>query len=159
MPQPSVTHAQYGNIDISLPAVSATFETTVSRSLRQKAQNNSVTEEPIKNSFNIDMYLDKSTKDKQSAKAQSMINFSAYKLKDNQNTSELTKYQSEEPVAKRRKINIIPPGVDSYFSIPSTSSLMASENNSTQNFTQNDKDTCKDDKKALGKQYLKDVSK
>jgi len=88
-----------------LPAVSATFETTVSHSLRQKAQNNSA-EELTKNSFNIDMYLDESAKDKQSAKSQSAINFSACKLKDNQSTCELTKHRFEEPIAKRRKINI-----------------------------------------------------
>jgi len=139
-----------------LPAVSATFETTVSHSLRQKAQNNSA-EELIKNSFNIDIYLDESAKDKQSAKSQSAINFSACKLKDNRSTCELTKHRFEEPVAKRRKINIIPPEIDSYFSAPSTSSLRVPENNSTQNFTQNN--TSKDDKKTLGKQYLKDVSK
>jgi len=140
-----------------LPAVSATFETTVSHSLRQKAQNNSA-EELTKNSFNIDMYLDESAKDKQSAKSQSAINFSACKLKDNQSTCELTKHRFEEPIAKRRKINIIPPEIDSYFSAPSTSSLKVPENNSTQNFKQND-NTSKDDKKTLGKQYLKDVSK
>lgn len=103
------------------------------------------------------MYLDESAKDKQSLKS-SAINFSACKLKDNQSTCELAKHRSEEPVAKRRKINIISPGIDSYFSVPSTSSLKVSEINSGQNFTQNDKDM-KDDKKALGKQYLKDVSK
>ncbi|KAG5343499.1 RTEL1 helicase, partial [Acromyrmex charruanus] len=158
LPQPNITHAQYGNIDISLPAVSATFETTVSHSLRQKAQNNSATEELTKNSFDINMYLDESAKDKQSLKSQSAINFSACKLKDNQSTCELAKHRSEEPVAKRRKINIISPGIDSYFSVPSTSSLKVSEINSGQNFTQNDKDM-KDDKKALGKQYLKDVKR
>lgn len=151
MPQPSIIHTQYGNIDISLPAVGATFE-TISHSLKQKAQN-FTKEESAKNSFNIDMYLD--VKDKQLAKPQSVINFSACKLKDNQSTCELAKHQFEEPATKRRKINIISPGIDSYFSAPSTSSFTASENNSAQN----DKDTNKDDKKALGKQYLKDVSK
>lgn len=102
------------------------------------------------------MYLNE--KDKQSVKSQSVINFSACKLKDNQSTCELAKHRFEEPVAKKRKINIVSPGIDSYFSAPSTSSLTVPENNSTQSFTQNDKDTSKDDKKALGKQYLKDVS-
>lgn len=139
-----------------MPAVGATFETTISHSLKQKVQNNSVIEESTKNNFNIDMYLDESVKDKQLAK-QSVINF-ACKLKENQSTCELAKHQFEEPTAKRRKINIISPGIDSYFSVPSTSSFTAPENNSAQNVTQNDKDTNKDDKKALGKQYLKDVS-
>lgn len=138
--------------------MNAAFETTVSHSLRQKTQNNSATEELTKNSFDINMYLDESAKDKQSLKSQSAINFSACKLKDNQSTCELAKYRSEEPVAKRRKINIISPGINSYFSAPSTSSLKVSEINSGQNFTQNDKDM-KYDKKTLGKQYLKDVSK
>lgn len=130
---------------------------TVSRSHRQTAQHNSATEESTKNSFNINMYLDENVKDKQSAKPQSVINF-ACKLKDNQSTCELAKHRFEEPVAKRRKINIISPGIDSYFSAPSTSSLTVPENSSTQGYTQNDKDTSKDDKKTLGKQYLKDVS-
>lgn len=149
---------------MTLPAVAATFETTVSHSLRQNTQSNSVSEESIKNSLSINMYLDENSKDRQLTKPNSVINFSACKLKDTQSTCELTKHQSKafkEPVAKRRKINIISPGIDSYFSAPSTSSLAAPESNSTQSFTgdeKNDKNISKDDKKALGKQYLKDVS-
>jgi len=137
--------------------VGATFETTISHSLRQKAQNNFATEESTKNSFNIDMYLDENAKDKQSVKPQSVINFSVCKLKNNQSTCELAN-RFEEPVAKRRKINIISPGIDSYFSAPSTSSSTVPDRGSTQSFIQNYKNMSKDDKKALGKQYLKDVS-
>lgn len=138
--------------------MSATFETTIPYALGQRAQNNSTTEESTKNSFNINMYLDENAKNKQSSKPQSAINFSTCKLKDNQSTCELVNHRFEEPAAKRRKINIISPGIDSYFSAPSTSSLVVPENNSTQSFTQNDKDMSKDDRKTLGKQYLKDVS-
>lgn len=104
------------------------------------------------------MYLDENAKDKQSTKPQSIINFSTCKLKNNQSTCELAKYRFEEPVAKRRKINIISSGIDSYFSAPSTSSSTVPESDSTQSFIQNDKNMSKDDKKTLGKQYLKDVS-
>ncbi|XP_025996451.1 regulator of telomere elongation helicase 1 homolog isoform X2 [Solenopsis invicta] len=159
LPQPSITHAQYGNIDISLSAVGATFETTVSHSLKQKAQDNFGTQELIKNSFNINMYLNESAKDKQSTKPQSAINFSACKLNNNQSTCKLANHRFEEPVPKRRKINIISSGIDSYFSAPSTSSLTVPESNSKQNCVQDDKDASKDDKKVLGKQYLKDVKR
>ncbi|KAL0109407.1 hypothetical protein PUN28_014465 [Cardiocondyla obscurior] len=156
LPQPSITYAQYGNInDISLPAVGATFGTATSRPLMQKMQNNFTTEASTKDSFNINMYLDESANDnqmKQLVKPQ-CVNFSVCKLKNNQSTCDLAK-QSEEPVAKKRKINITAPGIDSYFSAPSTSSATVGNN-----FTQSDKDTNKDDKKALGKQYLKDVKR
>jgi len=132
-----------------LPAVGATFETTIFQ--RRKPQDNS-TIEPSKINFDIDMYLNENVKDEQSEKSQSAINFSACKLKDNQSTCELAKY-NDKPAAKRRKINILPLGVDSYFSNPSTSSSAASESNLIQ------KEVNQDDKKALGKQYLKDVSK
>lgn len=156
----SIVRAQYGNDDISLPAVGATFETTLPQSLKQKAQNNLVTKE-TENSFNINMYLDENIKDKEKVKSNA-INFSACKLKDNQSTCELAKHV-DEPTAKRRKINILPSGVDSYFSAPSTSSSTVPESNannteSNVNNTQDIKEANKDDKKALGKQYLKDVS-
>ncbi|CAL1684007.1 unnamed protein product [Lasius platythorax] len=155
LPQPDIIRAQYGNEDISLPAVGATFETTLP--LKQKAQNNLVTKE-TKNSFNLDMYLDESVKDKEkSVKPQSAINFSACKLKDNQSTCELARYV-DEPTAKRRKINILPSRVDAYFSAPSTSSSTVLESNSV-NITPNIKEANKDDKKTLGKQYLKDVKR
>ncbi|XP_011338584.1 regulator of telomere elongation helicase 1 homolog isoform X2 [Ooceraea biroi] len=155
LPQPNNTRTQYGNIDISLPAVVANFETTISHS-RQKLQDNSATERP-KDGFDIDMYLNEHAKDKQPQKSQTAINFSACKLKDNQSTCELAKY-NDEPATKRRKINILPLGVDSYFSKPSTSSLEASKNHSV-NFTQNVEEANQDDKKTLGKQYLKDVKR
>lgn len=157
LPQPNNAsiHAQYGN-DISLPAVGATFETTLPQSLKQKAQNNLVTKE-TENSFNINMYLDENIKNKEKlTKPQSVINFSVCKLKDNQSTCELAKH-IDEPTVKRRKINILPSGVDAYFSAPSTSSSVVPESNSV-NITQNFKEENKDDKKALGKRYLKDVS-
>jgi hypothetical protein len=132
-----------------LPAVGATFETTISR--RQKLQDNS-TIETSKINFDIDMYLNENAKDEQPQKSQSTINFSACKLKDNQSTCELAKY-NDKPAVKRRKINILPLGVDSYFSNPSSSSSTASESNPKQ------KEVNQDDKKTLGKQYLKDVSK
>lgn len=157
LPQPdNIIRAQYGNEDISLPAVGATFETTLPHSLKQKAQNNLMTEE-TKNSFAIDMYLDGSIKDKgKSVKPQSAINFNSCKLKDSQSTCELAKHV-DEPTAKRRKINILPSGVDAYFSAPSTSSSTVLESNYV-NIIQNIKEANKDDKKTLGKQYLKDVS-
>lgn len=154
MPQPSNTHSQYENSVISLPAVRATFETT--HSLKQKAQSSTVTTESANNSFNIDMYLDKNAKDKQSLKPQSAINFSACKLKDYQSTCELAK-QIDETATKRRKINILPSKVDTYFSDSSTVPSVNLESNSI-NFTQTDKEANKDDKKSLGKQYLKNVS-
>lgn len=108
------------------------------------------------NSFNINMYLNESIKDKEKLVKPSAINFSACKLKDNQSTCELAKHV-DEPTAKRRKINILPSGVDTYFSAPSTSSSTVPESYSANN-TQDIKEANKDDKKALGKQYLKDVS-
>lgn len=157
LPQPDVIRAQYGNEDISLPAIGATFETTLP--LKQRAQNSVATKE-TENSFNINMYLDEDVKVKEkSAKPQSTINFSVCKLKDNRSTCELAKHISE-PTAKRRKINILPSGVDAYFSAPSTSSSTVLESHSV-NIAPNIKEikeANKDDKKALGKQYLKDVS-
>ncbi|XP_020278263.1 regulator of telomere elongation helicase 1 homolog isoform X2 [Pseudomyrmex gracilis] len=157
LPQPGVTHMHYGK-NISLPAVGATFETTISHSVIQNAQNTSVTNETFKDGFSINMYLDVNTRDKQPMKPKSsVINFSTYKLKDNQSMCELAKHV-DEPVVKKRKINIISSGIDSYFAGPSTSSSMVTENSSV-NPTQNDKKENKDDKKALGKQYLKDVKR
>lgn len=156
MPQPSITHSQYGNDIISLPAVGATFETTVPHSLKQKAQTSTPGTKSTNDSFTIDMYLDGSAKDKQSLRPQSAINFSACKLKDYQSTCELAKH-ADEPVTKRRKINILPSKVATYFSSSSTNPSVDLESNSV-SFTQSDKEANKDDKKALGKQYLKDVS-
>lgn len=147
---------QYGNNYTSLPAVGATFETTISHSLKQKAQSTSAAVESTRDNFNIDMYLDESAKDKQPQRSQSEINFSTCKLKDNQSTCELAKHV-DGPTVKKRKINILPLGVDSYFSGPSISSSTASGNNSA-NITQINKEANTDDKKALGKQYLTDVS-
>lgn len=156
MPQSGVTHVQYGK-NISLPAVGATFETTVSHLVIQNAQNTSVTKETLKDDFSINMYLDASTRDKQPTKPKSsVINFSTYKLRDNQSTCELAKHV-DEPVVKKRKINIVSSGIDSYFAGSSTSSSIVTENGSV-NLTHNDKEENKDNKKALGKQYLKDVS-
>lgn len=115
-----------------------------------------MTTESTNNSFNLDMYLDKSAKDKPPLKPQSSINFSTCKLKDYQSTCELAKHV-DEPTTKRRKINILPSKVDTYFSGPSTVSSADPESNSV-NFSQTNKEANKDDKKALGKQYLKDVS-
>jgi len=147
LPQSSNIHTQYENI--SLPAVGATFETTIFH--RQKLQDNSAIE-PSKINFDIDIYLNENAKDEQPQKSQSAINFSVCKLKDNQSTCELAKY-NDKPAVKRRKINILPLGVDSYFSNSSSSSSAISESNPIQ------KEVNQDDKKTLGKQYLKDVSK
>ncbi|XP_067211494.1 regulator of telomere elongation helicase 1 homolog [Linepithema humile] len=156
LPQPSITYAQYGNDDISLPAVGATFETTVSRSLKQKGNHSSTTEESTKNNFNIDMYLDETSKNKQ-PESPLEINFGTCNLKD-QSTCELTRQRTDQPAIKRRKINILPSGINSYFSGPSTSSSITSESICI-NPAQNDKEANKDDKKTLGKQYLKDVKR
>ncbi|XP_014482362.1 PREDICTED: regulator of telomere elongation helicase 1 homolog [Dinoponera quadriceps] len=155
LPQPDATHSQYGNNIVPLPAVGARFETTVPHSLKQKTQSNIVTTKSTNDSFNLDMYLNESAKDKQSLKPQSSINFSTCKLKDHQSTCELAKHVNE-PAVKRRKINILPPKVDTYFSGPSTVPSADPGSNSI-SFTQSDKEANKDDKKTLGKQYLKDV--
>lgn len=156
LPQPNITHSQYGNNVMALPAVGATFETTVPHSLKQKTQSNALTTKSTNDSFNIDMYLDKDPKDKQLSKSQFAINFSACKLKDYQSTCELAK-QVDEPATKRRKINILPSQVDTYFSSSSTIPSTDTKSNSL-NHALTDKETNKDDKKTLGKQYLKDVS-
>lgn len=110
--------------------------------------------ESTRDSFNIDMYLNESAKDKGLQKPQSKINFSACKLKDNKSTCELTKH-IDGPVVKKRKINILSHGVDSYFSGPSVSTSTTPDNSA---ITQINTKTDTDDKKVLGKQYLKDVS-
>ncbi|XP_019699354.1 regulator of telomere elongation helicase 1 homolog isoform X2 [Harpegnathos saltator] len=155
LPQPGITHSQYGNDVISLPAVGATFETTVPRSLKQKAETSTLMTKSTNDSFNINTYLDESAKDKQSLKPQSSINFSSCKLKDYQSTCELAKH-IDEPAIKRRKINILPSKIDAYFSGPSTVPLTDPESN-TAGPIQINKETDKSDKKTLGKQYLKDV--
>lgn len=155
LPQPNHVRTQYGNMDISLPAVGAAFETTVPQS-REKFQDGKGTSERPKDNFPIDMYLSENARDKQ--RSQYAINFSACELEGNQSTCELAR-QSDEPVIKRRKITIVPLGVDSYFSNPSTSSSAVPESNPvnrTQNVT---RDASQDDKKVLGKQYLKDVKR
>lgn len=134
----------------------ANFETTVSHSLKQGGKHSFTTEESTKNNFNIDIYLDETSKNKESMKSPLKINFGTCKLKD-QSTCELTRQKPDQPAVKRRKINILSSGIDSYFSNPSTSFSITSETTFV-NPAQNDKEANKDDKKALGKQYLKDVS-
>jgi len=114
-------------------------------------------EESTKNNFNIDVYLDDTSKDKQPVESPLTINFGTCELQDHQSTCELTKQTTNQPAAKRRKINILSSGIDSYFSGPSTSFSLTSESTFI-NPAQNDKEANKDDKKTLGKQYLKDVS-
>lgn len=141
---------------MSLPAVGATFETTISRSLVQKGKHNLTTEESTKNNFNIDMYLDETSKNQQPVESLK-INFGTCELTDHRSTCELTRQRTAQPATKRRKINISSSKIDSYFSGPSTSFSIDSESTFV-NPAQNDKEASKDDKKTLGKQYLKDVS-
>ncbi|XP_050576329.1 regulator of telomere elongation helicase 1 homolog [Bombus affinis] len=172
-PQPNIPGIQCTSSYVSLPAISASFDTTVSRTgkatLKQKIETPST-----KDIFNIDSYTKKDEKSKQSVETQKrnlfelleteskpVINFSNCKLRSDYTTCELTK-NSSEPATKKRKIKMLPIEFNEHLSGASTSSCINRDHSDNTTYSQqifeetNNEET---DKKALGKAYLKEVKR
>ncbi|XP_076749347.1 regulator of telomere elongation helicase 1 isoform X1 [Xylocopa sonorina] len=169
-PQPNIAGMSSVNSCISLPATSASFDTTVSRTgITSKQLEIPRTDD----TFDIDSYVNEDDKKQKltetkkknlfellETQAKPVINFSDCKLKKNYTTCELTK-NTNEPAAKRRKIKMLPVEFNEHLSNPSTSSSTNAEYkdhpaSSEQAFGETNSDT---DKKALGKAYLKEVKR
>ncbi|XP_029051589.2 regulator of telomere elongation helicase 1 homolog isoform X1 [Osmia bicornis bicornis] len=158
--------------NVSLPATSASFNTTVSQMSKNTSKPKTDTKSSVEDNFNIDLYIDKNEKDKKPAEAKKksffeilatdskpMINFSTCKLEENQTSCELTKNITES-VRKKRKIIMLPVECNEYLSGPSTLSDANIENvnaptNSQQSNAETDNNST--DKKVLGKIYIKEV--
>lgn len=157
------------NGDLSLPAVACNFDTTGSRSIK-RAATNTIKQSEMKETFNIDQYVDNTVKEQPKTKIEnnifvgftttakkSVINFSNCKLKENSNNCSLVK-DIVEPVAKKRKIKILPVVFDADLSVPSTSSCTVNSDTSESKEMDEKSDQVKD-KREMGKAYLKDVKK
>lgn len=168
-PQPNIINIQSTNNCVSLPAVSASFDTTVSRNVKVTSKEDIViSSEDI---FTIDTYISEDKKDKQltetkrknlfellETESKPIINFSDCKLKRNYVTCELTKNISE-PIMKKRKIKMLPIEFNEHLSGPSTSSCKNREDTNNIIHSQQilGETSNKTDKKTLGKMYLKEV--
>lgn len=168
-PQPNIINIQSTNNCVSLPAVSASFDTTVSRNVKVTSKEDIViSSEDI---FTIDTYISEDKKDKQltetkrknlfellETESKPIINFSDCKLKRNYVTCELTKNISE-PIMKKRKIKMLPIEFNEHLSSPSTSSCENREDTNNIIHSQQilGETSNKTDKKTLGKMYLKEV--
>ena len=168
--QPNLTNVQSANSHVSLPAMSASFDTIVSRAVKVTSKEK-IEKPPTEDTFNIDSYTEKDEKDKQLVETQKknlfellkteskpVINFSDCKLKNDYTIYESTK-NIGEPVTKKRKIKMLPTEVNEHLSVPSTSCVKREHADNTKYFQQIFEETNNDtDKKALGKAYLKEVN-
>ncbi|CAK9810667.1 Regulator of telomere elongation helicase 1 homolog [Anthophora quadrimaculata] len=172
LPQPNMVGGRSINSNISLPAMSASFDTTVSRTGKNISKQH-FEKSSTEDTFNIDSYINETEKNKKKVETKNknlfelleteskpVINFSDCKLKDNYTVCELTK-NVNEPATKKRKIRMLPIEFNEYLSGPSTSSSANIEHidnsiNSQQTFEETSNDT---DKKTLGKVYLKEVKR
>lgn len=167
-PQPKMANV-LNNGDLSLPAVACNFDTTGSRSIK-RAATSTIKQSEVKETFNIDQYVDNTVKEQPKTKIEnnifagfttpakkSVINFSNCRLKENSNNCSLVK-DIVEPVAKKRKIKILPVDFDADLSVPSTSSCTVNSDTSESKEMDEKSDQIKD-KREMGKAYLKDVKK
>lgn len=153
--------------NISLPAMAASFDTTVSRATKNTSKQNHETS-LVQDTFNIDSYTYENEKDNKSIEAKKKnfsqllatetkrtINFSDCKLKNNYATCELTKDVSE-PTIKKRKIKMLPVEFNECLSGTSTSTDNVDNPKISQQISQ--EVTNDTDKKVMGKTYLKEVN-
>ncbi|XP_078049621.1 regulator of telomere elongation helicase 1 isoform X2 [Augochlora pura] len=166
LPQPTMVSMNQSSA--LLPATTATFDATATRvargSSKQKCEVIQKTEE---DTFDINSY---SNKNEQNSKVENkkknfsellatqskpVINFSICKLQQNYSTCDLTK-DSSEPLAKKRKIKMLPVELNAHLSGPSTSSSADKTENTSKMIEDAASET---DKKILGKTYLKEVKR
>nr|XP_033320828.1 regulator of telomere elongation helicase 1 homolog [Megalopta genalis]XP_033320829.1 regulator of telomere elongation helicase 1 homolog [Megalopta genalis]XP_033320830.1 regulator of telomere elongation helicase 1 homolog [Megalopta genalis] len=166
LPQPAMLSMNQSSA--LLPASTATFDTTATRVARSSSkQKSEVIQKTEEDTFDIDLY---SNKNEQNSKVENkkknfsellateskpVINFSVCKLKQNYSTCELTKGTSE-PLAKKRKIKLLPVELNAHLSGPSTSSCADTTENASKMIEEAANET---DKKILGKTYLKEVKR
>ncbi|XP_054004616.1 regulator of telomere elongation helicase 1 homolog [Hylaeus anthracinus] len=169
LPQPNMP-PKSNNISVS--AMAASFDTTVSRTARNVTKYMSEATTSLEDTFNIDSYTNENGKDSKSygltkknfsellaTESKPVINFNDCKLKQNYVTCDLTK-NTIEPITKRRKIKMLPVEFNECLSGPSTSSgNTASIDNSKYSQQNSQKSNNDTDKKALGKTYLKEVKR
>ncbi|XP_076181321.1 regulator of telomere elongation helicase 1 isoform X2 [Ptiloglossa arizonensis] len=169
LPQPNM---QYLNNSISLPAMTASFDTTLPRSARNTSRHKSEVTSVIEDTFNIHSYVNENEKNDKSINAKKknfsellateskpVINFSDCKLKENYITCELTR-SIIEPVIKKRKIKMLPVEFNECLSGPSTSSVSTENIDNSKHSQQISEEFNNDtDKKTLGKTYLKEVKR
>ncbi|XP_076231617.1 regulator of telomere elongation helicase 1 [Calliopsis andreniformis] len=167
LPQPNMTGSSSSN-SVSLPALAASFDKTISRGTKGILKQDSDVTSLIDNTFNIDSYTNENGTDKKPAETKKnfsellateskpIINFSNCKIKKNYTTCELTK-DVTEPVTKKRKIKMLPVEFNKCLAGPSTSTESIDISKNSQQISEEvANDT---DKKALGKTYLKEVKR
>ena len=172
LPQPNMVGSSSSNRSF-LPATAASFDTTVSRKIKNTTKQSSEVTSLVEDVFNIDTYTNENEKYNKSTEVKKKnfsellameskpaINFSDCKLKENYTKCELTK-NIAEPVTKKRKIKMLPVEFNECLSGPSTSSGTSTDSkDSSKNFQQISEEVNSDtDKKALGKTYLKEVKR
>ncbi|OAD55149.1 Regulator of telomere elongation helicase 1 like protein [Eufriesea mexicana] len=172
-PQPNTVNMPSMSSSALLPAISASFDATVSHTVKVSSKQDIETPS-TEDTFNIDSYANKvgidiqmvETKNKNlfellKVESKPVINFSDCKLNKNYTTCELTRNISE-PAKKKRKIKMLPLEFNEHLSGPSTSSSVNTTEcmNNTTHFQQIFKEVSNDaDKKALGKVYLQEVKR
>ena len=159
--------------DFSLPAVPARFETASTRKLETSSIGKVSAISKIDDNFDIKGYGSASTNTPklvdaskrmnffETSTSKSAINFADCKFKSDRSSCELTKH-STEPSAKRRKFKVLPVEFNTNISEPSTSVNSINETFSNVDDTKTTnipKKPVSDDKKELGKSYLKRVKR
>lgn len=157
---------------ISLPATSASFDTTVTRAGQNIPKENSVTTRSVEDTIRIYSHANENEQNNKSkekkkksffemlaTESKPVINFSESKVEKNYNTCELTK-DTTEPLSKKRKIKVLPLEFNVCLSAPSTSSSASTIENGSTNASRNNDEEPSDstDKKAIVKPYLKEVN-
>ncbi|XP_076299297.1 regulator of telomere elongation helicase 1 isoform X2 [Lasioglossum baleicum] len=172
LPQPATGPRGSSASVSSLPAATtATFDATATRTAKNGSKQKLELTRPKEeeDTFDINSYSDnseqisKSTENKKknfsellATESKPVINFSVCKLKQNYSTCELTK-DTSEPLAKKRKIKMLPVEFNTCLSGPSTClSVDAKNENDAKPIEDPANDT---DKKLLGKTYLKEVKR
>ncbi|XP_047352606.1 regulator of telomere elongation helicase 1 homolog [Vespa velutina] len=167
-PQPKMANTQ-DNSNLSLPAVPCAFDTS-SRSMKRSISNTKV-QSTLKETFNIDQYMDDTVKERSIRKTEtsnifsefastskkSVINFGHCKLGESSNNCTLAK-NSIEPVVKRRKIKIVTTEFNTNLSDLSTSSNTV-KNDTNESKEMSDETNKEIDKREMGKTYIKDVKR
>lgn len=156
--------------EFTLPAVPASFDTGSSRRLETSSLPVASTSSKEED-FDIEAYKDatpesskldanpkrKAFSEALTSKPKTVINFSECKVKNTWSSCELTK-ESTEPSAKRRKFKILPVEFNTNVSTASTSNGATGKSEETTKGAVAKKPV-NDDKKELGKSYLKEVKR
>nr|XP_031839039.1 regulator of telomere elongation helicase 1 homolog isoform X1 [Nomia melanderi] len=170
LPQPNM---QSNANRISVPATSASFDTTVTRAGQNISKEKSETTRSMEDTIRIYSHVNENEQNNKSnekkkksffellaTESKPVINFSESKADKNYNTCELTK-DITEPLAKKRKIKVLPLEFNACLSAPSTSSSVSTTEKGSTNASQNIHEEPADstDKKAVVKPYLKEVKR